>query len=203
MQQKGAMGVFTKCAVKLYPWPGPKVLPVEGKAPAYRANLPKNFAAYTLAFPNWQAYSDAAHKIWDAGIGYAIHRQFTLFGRDLKGAVLRIVSDHTKTMDDLENMVKIDEIKKENAERKHDFEIVVVGMTPRDMEWQEESLDQILSETGGWKMKVSPERAQWMLLYFIRLGHKGLNHFTGRHFRQRFGAIWTAKLRHTAYRRNG
>jgi len=78
--------------------------------------------------------------------------------------------DHTKTMDDLENMVKIDEIKKENAERKHDFEIVVVGMTPRDMEWQEESLDQILSETGGWKMKVSPERAQWMpsLLYQVR-----------------------------------
>ena len=109
---EGTMGVFTKCAVKLYPWPGPKVLPVEGKAPAYRANLPENFAAYTLAFPNWQAYSDAAHKIWDAGIGYAIHRQFPLFGRDLKAAMLRIVSDHTKTLDDLENMVNIDEIKK-------------------------------------------------------------------------------------------
>ena len=60
-------------------------------------------------------------------------------------------------------------------------------MTPRDMEWQEESLDQILSETGGWKVAVSPERAQWILLYFIRLGHKGLNHFTGGTFDSALG----------------
>ena len=30
-------------------------------------------------------------------------------------------------MDDLENMVKVDEIKRENSERERDFEIVVVG----------------------------------------------------------------------------
>jgi len=32
----GALGVFTKCALKLYPWPGPATLPVEGQPPAYR-----------------------------------------------------------------------------------------------------------------------------------------------------------------------
>ena len=55
----GAMGVFTKCAVKLYPWPGPKVLPVEGKAPAYRTNLPKHFSSIYTGLPHWQAYADA------------------------------------------------------------------------------------------------------------------------------------------------
>jgi len=33
---RGAMGVFTKVALKLYPWPGPATLPVYGKIPAYK-----------------------------------------------------------------------------------------------------------------------------------------------------------------------
>ena len=40
---KGAMGVFTKCAVKLFAWPGPESLTVEGTIPAYREKLPDNF----------------------------------------------------------------------------------------------------------------------------------------------------------------
>lgn len=175
---KGAMGVFTKCAVRLYPWPGPTTLPVVGKAPAYRTPLPDNFRAYTVGVPTWQAYADTLHKVWDSQIGYILHRQYALFGRDLKGAVLRIVSDHTKTMDDLEEMLKDPEVQEETKKRKIDFELVLVGMTPRDIEWQDNALDSILVETGGWKVEVSPERTQWMLLYLLRLGHKGLNHFT-------------------------
>jgi glycolate oxidase len=33
----GAMGVFTKCAIKLFPWPGPDTLANEGITPAYKA----------------------------------------------------------------------------------------------------------------------------------------------------------------------
>ena len=32
---------------------------------------------------------------------------------------------------------------------KFDYEIVLAGMTPRDIEWQEKALDEILAETGG------------------------------------------------------
>jgi glycolate oxidase len=86
---KGSMGVFTKCALKLYPWPGPTSLPVEGAAPAYKANLPDNFRVYTLAFPTWHSFADTCHQIWDAGIGYISHRQFNMFGRDLKYICLK------------------------------------------------------------------------------------------------------------------
>ena len=81
----GALGVFTKCALKLIPWPGPATLPVEGIVPAYKAVLPDNFRAYTLGFPTWQAWADSCYMIWDAGIGYIAHRQFSMFGRDLEG----------------------------------------------------------------------------------------------------------------------
>jgi hypothetical protein len=182
----GAMGVFTKCAIKLYPWPGPSILPVEGIAPVYKSPLPDNFRAYTIAFPSWEAYADGCHKIWDAGLGYCMHRQYTLFGRDLKVAILKILTDHTKTLDDIEEILKDPEIPKLTEERKRDFEIVLAGMTARDIEWQDKALDQILEETGGWKVKVDPEVTKWMLLYLIRLGHKGVNNI--------FGGTWDSSL---------
>ena len=174
---KGAMGVFTKCAIKLYPWPGPAQLPVEGIVPAYKANLPDNFRAYTLAFPTWRAWADACHKIWDAGIGYIAHRQFSMFGRDLKAGMIKILTDPTKTLYDLEKMLDDPEIQKMGEEMKRDFQMVLAGMTPRDIEWQDKALDEILAGTGGWKVEAmnDPDIRKWALLYLIRLGHKNLN----------------------------
>ena len=108
---KGGMGVFTKCALKIYPWPGPPSIPVEGTVPAYKAILPKTmFRAYSLAFPSWQAYGEFAYKFWDAGIGYIAHKQFNIFGRNNKVAMIKILTDHTKTLSDLEEMLKDPEI---------------------------------------------------------------------------------------------
>ncbi len=174
---KGAMGVFTKCALKLYPWPGPKTLPVTGTVPAYQAILPDNIRAYTLAFPSWQAWTDCAHKIWDAGIGYIAHRQFNMFGRDLKYAMIKILTDPTRTLSDLERLAKDPEIQKINENMKREFQFVLAGMTPGDIDWQEKALDQILAETGGWKVDAmsDPQVARWVLAYLVRLGHKNLN----------------------------
>ena len=174
---KGAMGVFTKCALKLYPWPGPASLPVTGTAPAYQAMLPDNIRAYTLAFPSWQAWTDCVHKIWDAGIGYIGHRQFNMFGRDLKFAMIKILTDPSKTLSDLKRLTEDPEIRKINESMKREFQLVLAGMTPGDIGWQEKALDQILAETGGWKVDAmnDPQIARWVLAYLVRLGHKNLN----------------------------
>jgi len=174
---KGDMGVFTKCAVKLFAWPGPASLPVEGTIPAYRANLPDNFKAYTLAFPSWKAWADAVYAIWDAGIGYLGHRQFNMFGRDLKFAMVKILTDPTKTLGDLEELLQDPQVKEVTEQSQRDFQLVLVGMTPRDMAWQEKALDEIMSRTGGWKVEAmnAPEIHDWALLYLLRLGHKNLN----------------------------
>ncbi|MFC1932107.1 FAD-binding oxidoreductase [Chloroflexota bacterium] len=173
----GAMGVFTKCAIKLFPWPGPAELPVEGIVPAYKAVLPDNFRAYTLAFPTWSAWADACHLIWDAGIGYIGHRQFNFLGRELKGAMVRILTDPTKTLSDIEELLKDPEVQKMTEDMKREFQFVLAGMTPRDIEWQEKALDEILAETGGWKVAgmLDPDIQKWTLLFLIRLGHKNLN----------------------------
>jgi hypothetical protein len=188
---KGAMGVHTKCAVKLFAWPGPQTLPVEGIVPAYRTPLPRNFRAYTVAFPTWKAWADAAYLIWETGIGYLAHRQYVMFGRDLKFAMVKILTDPTKTLGDLEEILEDPQVQRVTEESKRDFQIVLAGMTPRDIEWQEAAFDQILAKTGGWKVEAmnEPEINQWMLLYLIRLGHKNLNLVFGGSYDGAFGLV--------------
>ncbi len=188
----GALGVFTKISLKLVPWPGPATLPVEGFPPAYKTALPDNFRVYTLCFPSWQAWSDSCYMIWDAGIGYIAHRQYNMFGRDLKGAMVRILSDPTKTLSDLEELVKVTEIQKMTEEMKRDYQFVLAGMTPGDIEWQDRALDRILEATGGWKqesMMNDPDLYNWALLYMIRLGHKNLNLVYGGGYDGCFGLV--------------
>jgi len=191
---KGAMGVFTKCAMKLFAWPGPKTLPVAGTIPAYKTSLPDNFRAYTLAFPSWKAWADAVYTIWDTGIGYLGHRQFNMFGRDLKYAVVKILTDPTKTLGDMEELLEDPEVQKVTEEMKRDFQFVLVGMTPRDIAWQEKALDEILARTGGWKVEVmnDPHMHDYTLLYMIRLGHKNLNLVYGGSYDGCFGLLGSA-----------
>jgi hypothetical protein len=174
----GAMGVFTKCAIKLFPWPGPTELPSEGITPAYKAVLPPNIVGHTVAWPSWEAYADGLYRIWDSGIsGYYSHRQYSMFGRDLKAAMIRILTDPTKTLSDLEQLAQDPQVRRHNEEMKRDFQIVLVGMTMRDIAWQEKVLDKILAETGGYKVSLMEELdvKNWSLLFLIRLGHKNLN----------------------------
>ena len=191
---KGDMGVFTKCAVKLFAWPGPESLPVEGTIPAYRTNLPDNFKAYTLAFPSWKAWADAVYAIWDAGIGYLGHRQFNMFGRDLKFAMVKILTDPMKTLGDLEELLEDPQVQEVTQQSERDFQFVLVGMTSRDMAWQEKALDEILANTGGWKVEAmnAPEIHNWALLYLLRLGHKNLNLVFGGSYDGCFGFPGTA-----------
>ena len=188
---KGAMGVFTKISIKLFPWPGPATLPVEGVVPAWRSPLGELFNAYTLAFPSWRAWADAAQLIWETGIGYLAHRQFNFFGRDLKYAMVKLLTDPTKTLEDLPDLLADPEIQAVNATQARDFQIVMAGMTRRDIEWQEKVLNEILVRTGGWKVEAmnDPAIRDWVLLYLIRLGHKNLNLVFGGGYDGAFGLM--------------
>ncbi len=174
----GALGVFTKCAVKLSHWPGPPVLPVEGKPPAYKYSpLPDNLRAYTVAFPSYQTLADFVYKLWDREIAYIAHRQFIKLGNYLGPAFWALYRDPTQSIDNIEEWLEKKEIKELTEEVKISLELVMAGNSPRDMEYKEKVLEQTLAETGGHKVlaMADPEVMKWSLLYFLRLGHKNLN----------------------------
>jgi glycolate oxidase len=174
----GGWGVVTKIAIRLVHWPGPSVMPIEGTVPAYKSPLPENlFRAAFPAFPSWQAFADAVYKIYDSEIGYIAHRQFIMWGDELQAAFLKIVTDPTKQLCDLEELLETPEIQQLTEEMRRNFQLILVGMTPRDLEYQQKVLDQILSETGGWNIALVDEPAmqRYVLLFMIKLCFKNLN----------------------------
>jgi len=174
----GGWGVVTKIAIRLVHWPGPETLPVEGTVPSYKTQLPENlFRAAFPAFSSWQDFADAIYRIYDSEIGYIAHRQFVMWGDELQAAFLKIVTDPSRQLCDLQELLETPEIQKLTEEMRRCFQFILVGMTPRDLAYQQKVLDRILRETGGWNIAFvdEPGIQQYVLLFMIRLCFKNLN----------------------------
>ena len=187
----GEMGICTRISFKLSPWVGPTDLISEGHAPAYRAKLPENFKAYALCFPDWDRWAQAMLALGDAEIIFTGHRQFSMFGRDIKAAMIEILNDPDKQLCDIPALTKDPKVMATNESLKHDMYVVIMGMTPADMAWKEAALDKILEMHGGWKDQrcLDPEIMEWLLMYFVRLGHKNLNYALCGAYEGHFGLL--------------
>ena len=66
----GAFGIITRIAVKLYPWPGPRIFPTEGIAPSKKSELPpEKFKWYLITYPTLNEAVEAMREIAKAEIG--------------------------------------------------------------------------------------------------------------------------------------
>ena len=71
----GALGVVSRMAVKLYPWPGPKTFPVSGVTPVKTSQLPAaRFKWFLINYPSFDAAIEAMYEIGKAEIGALLHR---------------------------------------------------------------------------------------------------------------------------------
>ncbi|MGA2513402.1 MAG: FAD-binding oxidoreductase [Candidatus Limnocylindrales bacterium] len=174
---RGGLGTYTKCAIKLAPWPGPKEWNVHGTAPAYRLPVPDNFRVYTIAVPTWDAWAQTYRRIYDNEIGYIFHRQFNLAGADLGPAFWLMYNDPGKTLGDVAWMVNEPEIKALTEELRISFQFIMAGNSEADIELQDRILEGILAEVGGWKVERFCEQdfAEFTNVYMTRLGHKHIN----------------------------
>jgi len=68
------LGVFTKCALKLYNWPGPAQLKSEGLVLDSRVEVPEHMRFYMMFFPGPKEFADALYKIGESEIGYGCVR---------------------------------------------------------------------------------------------------------------------------------
>ncbi|MDR1571152.1 MAG: FAD-binding oxidoreductase [Clostridiales Family XIII bacterium] len=185
----GAMGVCTRMAVRLHPWPGPKLIPTYGEVPSYKADGLENFRTYTLCFNEWEDYARAFQLFHEADVIYLGHRQFNMFGRDIKGAMLKILVDSGGQFSDLLPLMDDPYVKSENEKMKIDVQIVLAGLTERDLAYKEKAVDEVLRQTHGWKSEfmLDKEMRDFVLLYLLRLGRKNLNYTLCSSYEGNFG----------------
>ena len=64
----GGLGVFTRAAIKVYPWYGPPQLETSGTAPNYLTEIPEHHAAGVIVLDSWDRMADVGYALGEAEI---------------------------------------------------------------------------------------------------------------------------------------
>lgn len=162
----GGNGVFTKCATKLYPWPGPAEPEIVGEHPQIGMNLPGNFELFIAYWPDWDSQADAMYKINDCEIGMVVWRN--------PPAMLAMVLTGT-------NNETLKYPPETISKYRFNIEVVIAAHSMRELEYQERVLRDIVAETGGEFLPLDEEpfRDQIPVLYM----YYAANPYTPRIFR--------------------
>ena len=70
----GGLGVFTRAAIKLYPWEGPAQLEATGTSPHYDVRIPAHHTAAVVAVNDWDGMAELGYRIGEAGIAAYLGR---------------------------------------------------------------------------------------------------------------------------------
>ncbi|GAB4340828.1 MAG: hypothetical protein Kow0099_17000 [Candidatus Abyssubacteria bacterium] len=138
----GGMGVFTKCAVRLYQWGGPAELSSENIVSMYERIIeyPDNIKLIAPYFENRNDFEEAVSRVGEAEIAYATG----LLERGL--LTLGLGENNLQSAEMRENMLPMIP--------KHIFTVLLVANTPGELEYQTATLDRILERTGGKKFEM-------------------------------------------------
>jgi hypothetical protein len=139
----GGLGVFTKCAVKLYKWNGPANWKFHGKSPVYVLDqFPQRMAMNVHAFPDAKAMADAGYKLGEAEIEFACFRTpafLSALGMTENNEELKVAME-SGFFDKSMHHVLI------NA---------VIGYSDGEFKWKMAAMKQIMRETGGVKVPMN------------------------------------------------
>ncbi|HSW58168.1 MAG TPA: FAD-binding oxidoreductase [Dehalococcoidales bacterium] len=133
----GGMGIITKMAIGLEVWNGPPVLTVSGHSPRYKIPLPlETHRIHIFKFPSLDKVRDAMLEIGRAEIGFAVLKFFYA-----TEAVM-----YTESANDFFTLWESGLYQKElqNA-----LWVCLACRNPKELEYEERVLEDIMAETGG------------------------------------------------------
>jgi glycolate oxidase len=156
----GGNGVFTKCALKLYHWPGPPEPEPEGFMLDTDLELPETAKVYLLFFPDRQSLADATHAITLEGIGYNAFKPGM-------GSLLIVTLPHILKK---QGWKKSRGIKSYLAGLRNMFLEILLANTPEELEFQEMVLRDEVAKHGGFLMDAEHVGLAPMIFWTFMLG---------------------------------
>ncbi len=175
----GGLGVFTSCAVKLFPWPGPAEPAVDGVLMDARVEVPETSKLYICVFPSFEAFAEASYRIGNAEIGY-MHCKNSI------GAFLSVMAPRL-----MDKIVMHPSLKAGVRSQQHMFQFLIAAGSREEFDYQEEVLKKIVVETGGLCIDLSamPSLHSFMWWGFVRTSLPPLVFRRGGSFGTSFGAL--------------
>jgi len=132
----GGMGMVTRMAVKLFPYPGPQTFPVKGANPNFEVHFPKDrFKLNLIKFPDRKKLIEAIYEIGHAEIAAAVHEEPATMV--LSGASPSVEFFWEKYPDFMKQWRNV-------------LSVTLIGFSsPRQIAYEQKVLDAIVTELGG------------------------------------------------------
>ena len=181
---RGGLGTFTKCAIKLSHWPGPTEH--GGRRAGLRDTVCRsheNFRVYTIGAPDWDAWANCYHEIYDNGIGYIFHKQFGLAGANLATGV--VADLHRPDQDPERRRDARPRTRRSSEGHRGGAHLVPIrswrAIRPMTSSCRTRSWTPSWPSTGCYKVKryCEQDMAEFTNMYMQRLGHKHCNYHVG------------------------
>jgi glycolate oxidase len=143
----GGLGVFTRCALKLFNWPGPPRMRAEGTVFDSVVEQPQNLRFYGCVFGEAEHFADAMYALGEAEIGYLCLR--VTMGSFPMAMAPKLYRKMMKTRN-IRNIIY--------ETLRYPFTILLAGSSMRELEYQEAVLKRIVLENSGvlLDMQASP-----------------------------------------------
>lgn len=160
----GSLGIITKMAIKLTPWPGPKIFPVEGITPSKKSEFPPDeFKWYIIKYSSFKKVIEGIREISKSEIGMVVHHWPTAF----------LAVSEAKSKEEYWKMWE-ERFWQKNA--KHCVFVALGALaSKKQIEYEEKILTEIARETGGKLVAESEEIYQRYIPYvassWIRESH--------------------------------
>lgn len=156
----GGLGVFTRCAVRLYHWGGPAEMPSENIFPTQERlkEYPDQLRMVPMAFENVHDLGSAMTKIAEEEIAYSSCN----LG---KGLLLMGIGKNNKEGIDLYNSLSpfIPELC---------VVILLASSSPKELEYQEKNLMSIMADNNGQRLEMleEPDLRDLITLSLVKVG---------------------------------
>jgi glycolate oxidase len=154
------LGIFTKCTLKLYNWPGPPQMKTEGVLLDSQTAPPKNLRFHLCFFPDRASLTEAVYKIGEAEIAY-------IFTRTAVGAYINTFAPHL-----LQRIAKTTALRDLLSKTvKWGCTVMMVGNSEEETAFQEEVLKRIVADYGGLSIEATraPVIGPMMIMNFLRV----------------------------------
>ena len=156
----GGNGVFTKCALKLYHWPGSPQPEGEGLLYDIDLNIPEKFKVLWCIFPDRQSLADATLKIAKEGVGYYAFKPGL-------GSLLIMLLPHILHSNSWNKIKSLRGLI--SGLQFHMFEILAAN-SQGELKWQEKTVWKATTDSGGFIIDTEPTKLGAFLFWGLMTG---------------------------------
>ena len=136
---KGGLGVFTACAVKLYPYPCEPKWDIKGVSPKYEFDIPNYMQYHIISYNDYDALQEGLYRFTQEEIGFMINYSSSfaikaLFSRD-RADMVKGIGKYLRL--------------------KKTLLLLIAARTKREFEYKEKVVEHICQQTDGTDMVLN------------------------------------------------